>query len=50
MRGRGASRLRPPYSLLEDFADEEMALIAGQTEASAENVSLDAELKDWEQK
>ena len=34
---------------LEDFTDEEMALIA-KTEASAENVSLDAELKDWKQK
>jgi hypothetical protein len=34
---------------LEDFTDEEMALIA-KTEASAQDVSLDAELKDWDQK
>lgn len=31
---------------LEDFTDEEMALIA-QAEVPAEYVNLDAELKDW---
>jgi PHD/YefM family antitoxin component YafN of YafNO toxin-antitoxin module len=31
---------------LEDFTDEEMALIA-RAEAPAEDVRLDAELKDW---
>jgi prevent-host-death family protein len=32
---------------LEDFTDEEMALIA-QAEVPAEYAHLDAELKDWE--
>ena len=31
---------------LEEFTDEEMALMA-QAEVSAEDVHLDAELKDW---
>ena len=31
---------------LEDFTDDEMALIA-QAEAPAEDAHLDAELKDW---
>jgi prevent-host-death family protein len=33
--------------LLEDFTDEEMALIA-QAEVPAEYAYLDAELKDWQ--
>lgn len=33
--------------LLEDFTDEEMALIA-QAEVPAEFAHLDAELKDWQ--
>lgn len=32
---------------LEDFTDEEMALIA-QAEVPAEHAHLDAELKDWQ--